>query len=110
MARLFPVAFIVVFGMLFRPALAEPPPSAWSTREQPIQVRNFDIGGQQASEHSDQRTGARIIAGRSLMPNGMFGLGFFGQKDAGASPGRVTGRELTIPKQRRAAVGFSLKF
>lgn len=110
MARLVPALSAVALGMLPQLALAEPRTSAWSTRERAVPVRSFDIQNPQQSGRGDRDAGARIIAGRSLMPNGMFGLGFFGQKDAGASPGRVTGRELTIPKQRRAAVGFSLKF
>lgn len=53
--------------------------------------------------------GARIIAGTEVMPNATLGFGFFGHKSAGAlAP--VTERELAMPKQRKAAVGLSLRF
>lgn len=41
---------------------------------------------------------------------GRFGLGMFGLKPETPRNRAVTVREVTSPKQRRAGVGFSLKF
>jgi len=45
-----------------------------------------------------------------IAPNAQFGFGMFGLKAEKALLPAVTGRELGMRKQRRAAVGFSLKF
>jgi hypothetical protein len=44
------------------------------------------------------------------MPNGVIGFGLFGQRSAGPGGSPVTARDWALPKQRKAAVGFSLKF
>ena len=43
-------------------------------------------------------------------PGGQFGLGIFGLKSQTPRSRAVVGYEVTAPKQRRAGVGFSLKF
>ena len=55
-------------------------------------------------------SGSRIFAGRELMPNGVIGVGMFGQKTDKGPLSPATARDLSIRKQRKAAVGFSLKF
>src|SRR5687768_2802780 len=45
-----------------------------------------------------------------IAPNADFGFGIFGLKSEKSYLQPVTGREIDIPKQRRAAVGLSLKF
>jgi len=54
---------------------------------------------------SDERVGKTEIA-----PNTQFGFGMFGLKSEKSPLQPATGREIDMPKQRRAAVGFSLKF
>lgn len=43
-------------------------------------------------------------------PNGRFGPGIFGLKSQTPRSRAVIGTEVSAPKQRRAGVGFSLKF
>jgi hypothetical protein len=43
-------------------------------------------------------------------PSGRFGLGMFGLKSGAPRSRAVVGHEVSAPKQRRAGVGFSLKF
>ena len=45
-----------------------------------------------------------------IAPNAHFGFGMFGLKSEKTYLQPVTGREIDTRKQRRAAVGFSLKF
>lgn len=60
---------------------------------------------------SDQRfAGSRIIAGEEVMPNAVIGFGFFGEKAERGAHSRATARDLALPKTRKAAVGFSLRF
>jgi hypothetical protein len=46
----------------------------------------------------------------NLGSGGQFGLGIFGLKSQTPRSRAVVGYEVTAPKQRRAGVGFSLKF
>lgn len=45
-----------------------------------------------------------------ISPNTRFGLGMFGLKSEKAPLRPATVREIETPKQRRTAVGFSVKF
>ena len=98
MARLGSVAFIA----LFLPAAgwSSPPPSASGP------ARTFHLQ-QPASDRfaPDGRIGRTEIA-----PNTQFGFGIFGLQSDKTQLRPVTGREIDAPKQRRAAVGFSLRF
>ena len=50
------------------------------------------------------------IGRAELAPNLHFGFGMFGLKSEKSPMRPATVREIDAPKQRRAAVGFSLKF
>ena len=51
-----------------------------------------------------------VIGRAEIAPNATFGFGMFGLKYERSHLQPVTGREIDTRKQRRAAVGFSLKF
>lgn len=98
MARLGSIALIAL--SLPAAAWGDPPPPE-SNRAPRYQLprpdeRRFEPSG---------RLGRTEIA-----PNTHFGFGMFGLKPDVTHLQRVTGREINAPKQRRAAVGFSLKF
>lgn len=87
------------------------PTSAWSnppkTADQPAQKQSFHMP--RPSTDYDLAPDGRI--GRTeIAPNADFGFGMFGLKSEKSHLQPVTGREINTPKQRRAAVGFSLKF
>lgn len=82
----------------------------WHADEKIQSSRSFDIPDQPADPLSDTRFGSRIIAGTRLMANGMVGFGLFGQKAEKGPLSPVTARDLALPKSRKAAVGFSLRF
>ena len=56
------------------------------------------------------RNESRIIAGTELAPNAIVGFGMFGFKSERSLHSPVTARDLATTRQRKAAVGFSLKF
>ena len=53
---------------------------------------------------------SRVVAGTEVLPNGMFGVGMFGEKTAETAHSRATVRDFSLPQDRKPAVGFSLKF
>ena len=86
------------------------PAAAWSgppAGAEPGQSRSFHLPRPPADFRfvADERFGRTEIA-----PNAHIGFGMFGLKPEKSHLRPVTGREINIPKQRRAAVGFSLKF
>ncbi len=100
MVRLGPVALIAM--SLPAPALGNPPAPVPSPP-----ARSFYLP-QPSSEFSDateERFGRAKIA-----PNAHIGIGMFGLKPEKSALRPVTVREIDAPKQRRAAVGFSLRF
>ncbi len=87
------------------------PTAAWSnppkTADRPAQQPSFHMPG--PSPDYDLAPDGRI--GRTkIAPNTHFGFGMFGLKSEKSHLQPVTGREINAPKQRRAAIGFSLKF
>ena len=87
------------------------PTAAWSnpptTADQPQQKQSFHMP-RPSSDYGlapDTRIGRAEIA-----PNAQFGFGMFGLKSERSHLQPVTVREINAPKQRRAAIGFSLKF
>lgn len=54
--------------------------------------------------------GSNIVAGTEVSPNGMVGFGIFGEKSGELAQPPVTNRDYTLGRQRKPAVGFSLKF
>ena len=84
------------------PAMASGnPPAGTSDLARNFQVPRPDSG----RFDTEDRLGRTQIA-----PNTMFGFGVFGLKSDKSPLRPATGRELDLPKQRRAAVGISLKF
>jgi hypothetical protein len=67
--------------------------------------RDFTIGETQWNEADD-----RISISKQVGPNLTAGVGVFGPKREKRYQRPVTGRELDLPKSRRAGVGLSLKF
>ena len=67
--------------------------------------RDFAISETQWGESGD-----RISVSTEIGPNLTAGLGMFGHKRDKGYLRPVTGRELDLPKSRRAGVGLSLKF
>lgn len=81
---------------------------AWSKAPEadPAQGRSFDLP--QSSAHHLFAPGP--IGRAQVAPNAHVGFGIFGMKSERTHLQPVTGREIDAPKQRRAAVGFSLRF
>jgi len=100
MVRLGPVALIAMslpVAALGNPPSPDPSPPARSLYL-PQPPSKF-------SDATDERIGRAQIA-----PNAHFGIGMFGLKPEKSPLRPATVREIDAPKQRRAAVGFSLKF
>lgn len=111
MARLVPTVLIIASTSFSGAAIAaDRPDSPWSTREKSPLSRSFEIADNRDASQPGRADGARIIAGRQIMPNGIIGFGFFGPKPAASLVAPVTIGERAIRKQRRAAVGLSLRF
>jgi hypothetical protein len=101
MVRLGSAALIVL--SLPGAALSSPPPNA----EESEQMRSFALP-QSTGHHRFAPDG--IIGRAEIAPNAHFGFGIFGLKAEKTYLQPVTGREIGASKQRRAAVGFLLKF
>ena len=98
MVRLGSVALIAIL----LPAVAWSNPPSGSSEP----VRTFHLPQPSADRFArEDRIGRTQIA-----PNTHFGFGMFGLKSEKSPLRPVTGREIDAPKQRRAAVGFSLRF
>lgn len=85
------------------------PAAAWSNppTADPAPIRSFHLPG----PIFDHRLVPDAPIGRTeIAPNIQFGFGMFGLKPEKTHLQPVTGREINAPKQRRVAVGFSLKF
>lgn len=89
---------------------ASPAPSPWQTNVEPQTVRALDLSLAQSNQLSPVDPDSRIVAGTEVLPDGMFGLGMFGDKAEGTAHARATARDFTLPPARKPAVGFSLKF
>ena len=85
------------------------PATAWSKppATDPAQGRNFDLP-RPSAHHRFAPEGP--IGRTEVAPNAHVGFGLFGMKSERTYLQPVTGREIDAPKQRRAAVGFSLRF
>jgi hypothetical protein len=62
------------------------------------------------SQLPDEGPDSRVVAGTELLPNGMFGVGMFGEKMGESAHSAATVRDFYTPRARKPAVGFSLKF
>lgn len=85
------------------------PTAAWSKSPttDSDRARSFDLP--QPSAYADLAPD-RPIGRAEIAPNAHFGFGIFGMKSEKTHLQPATGREIDTRKQRRAAVGFSLKF
>lgn len=109
MARL--VATILLLTLPIAPgAHAAEPPSIPSPAEQKHPSRSFLLPEAGPGVAGRDKSGSRIFAGKELMPNGVIGIGIFGPKAEKGPHSAATARDLSIRKQRKAAVGFSLRF
>lgn len=110
MVRAIPMLLLVAF--LSSPSLAQ----SANIPDDPIVVvgqrpaSRFAISDIPASPRLSPQAGSRIIAGTELSPNAMIGFGIFGEKPERAAHAPATSRDLRLPKSRKAAVGFSLRF
>ena len=95
------VTAIALFSLLLPAvALAIPPAST------PDGTQRFQL----PDPHADRFESGDRIGRTEIAPNTLFGFGMFGLKSEKSPQRAVTGRELDLPKQRRPAVGFSLRF
>lgn len=97
------LAFVALIVLLPTAAWSNPPASA----EGSGRPQSFHLPP--TSDH--HRFAPDGSVGRALIaPNTHFGVGIFGLKSEKSYHQPVTGREIDTRKQRRAGVGFSLKF
>lgn len=108
MARpLNPMLFLAIASLAAGAAASEPaPPGGDSGAAAP----GYAIPRTPSAAATERRDGTRIFAGTALLPNTVFGLGLFGERARKEPLAPVTAREISLPKQRKAAVGFSLRF
>ena len=100
MVRLGSVALLALALPVAAPG--KPPPE-----QAPAFNRSFFIP-QVPRDFSDP--GDRGFGRAQISPNAQFGFGMFGLKPEKSPLRPVTVREIDTPKQRRAAVGFSVRF
>lgn len=88
-----------------------PAPSAspWQVQVEPQKAQSFDIASTRINLPSDNPD-SRVVAGTEVLPNGMVGFGMFGERTQSANHSRSTVRDFSLPRDRKPAVGFSLKF
>lgn len=87
---------------------ADVPSGLPQATHEPRPAPSFDILDESAP--NPKSYGSRIIAGTEVMPNAMLGVGFFGERAEKSAHAPSIAREFTLPKSRKAAVGFSLRF
>ena len=111
MARLVPTTWMLALSTVTGASLADAADNPWSPAaniEKATPSHSFKIVGDQPVKRADRWAGARFIAGRQLTPNATIGIGFFGHKWTDPALAPVAPRDL--PKRRKPAVGFSLRF
>jgi|RhiMethySRZTD1v2_1073278.scaffolds.fasta_scaffold3254753_2 hypothetical protein len=110
MGRLVLVAFAI--AMPAGTAWSQPAssPNPWHVNIEPQAVHEPDLSLADTGQLYSGQPDSRIIAGTEVMPNGMFGIGMFGEKTAPRAHAPATVRDFSLPRNRKPAVGFSLKF
>ena len=112
MARFVPIAILV--ASLPGPALAQSQSANLAPKPMVIEEQqpepSFDIPDDLSDSANLRPAGSWIVAGTEMVPNTMIGIGIFGEKVERAAQARATVRDFTLPKTRKPAVGFSLKF
>lgn len=110
MSRLVLVAIVMAISSTSGVAqAADAPKNPWHDSREPRPAPSFDIPDE-VEMTATTANGSRIIAGTELIPNTMVGVGMFGEKAEKSPLAPSVGRELAIPKSRKAAVGLSFKF
>ena len=111
MVRLLPVAVALastsVAGWAQTP---NSPASPWRADAEPRAMRSFDLSSTQTNQHSSNDPAGRVVFGTELLANGTAGFGMFGEESTQPAQSRATVRDYTLPRSRKPAVGFSLKF
>jgi hypothetical protein len=87
---------------------ADVPASTSKASSEQRPATSFDIPDE--ANPNPKSFGSRIIAGTEIIPNAMMGIGFFGERAEKSAHAPSVARELSLPKSRKAAVGFSLRF
>ena len=111
MARLVLVALALSFPTCAGWAQT-PTPSAspWQVGAEPRPARSFDLTSTHINQPSGDDSEDGVVAGTELVPDGVVGFGMFGAETEELTHSRATVRDFTVPRQRKPAVGFSLKF
>ena len=109
MARFVSVAFA---SMLFATSaqaqvVANGAQSPWHVSQEERPAPSFDIVEDSADPGVSGSKGSVIIAGTDLAPNTVVG---FGERAEPPEHARSTNRDYLLPKSRKAAVGFALRF
>ena len=112
MARFVAVAFT---SMLFATSAnaqvaANGAQNPWHVSQEEMASPNFDIFDESADSGSSGAQGSVIVAGTEVIPNTMVGIGMFGERAKRPDHTRSTNRDYSMPKNRKAAVGFALRF
>jgi hypothetical protein len=84
--------------------------SPWSVSEERKPARSFDVADISGDPNAADEKGSLIVAGRELAPNTTFGVGLFGEKAERPIHRPSTNRDHAMPRSRKAAVGFALRF
>ena len=110
MARLVATFLVLTFTSIAAGAPAAEPSNPWHVDQKSEPSRTFDVADQVSAGRGAAGWGSRIFAGKQLMPNGVIGIGMFGPKAEKGPHDPTIGRDLSLRKQRKASVGFSLRF
>lgn len=86
------------------------PAAAWSAPPTEPRASKHTDSFQLPRSADDRRFAPKAPGRAEIAPNTHFGFGIYGLKPEKSYLQPATGREIDAPKQRRAAVGFSLKF
>ena len=82
----------------------------WHVRPEKRASPNFGITDDSVDPGTSAAKGSLIIAGTDLTPNTMVGFGMFGERAERPDHARSTNRDYSMPKTRKPAVGFALRF
>lgn len=109
MARLSSLSIAILLSSVPATSLAAQAANPWHASDEPAPANSFDLPDERSARIGSS-SGSRIIAGTDVMPNATVGFGMFGHKSEKSQLAPATARDLSLPRTRRAAVGFSLKF
>ena len=112
MARFVTIAFAsVLFAAPVQAQVANSnAQSPWNISEDEAHSPSFDIVDDSTAAGNFGSKGSVIVAGTELIPNTMVGVGMFGERSERPDHARSTNRDYSMPKTRKAAVGFAFRF